>query len=259
MRIVVLVKEVPDTYKERSLSTGTGLLNREKGENVVDEISDRALEVALSYRGSGGDAHITVLTMGSETASGSLRKCLARGADEAVHIVDDDLVGADIRLTAEVLAAALQRYPYDLIIAGDQSYDGAGGVLPVMIAEILGIPALPTLHTVNISSAEVTGSCTRESLVLELSASYPALISITQQLPPPGFPDFKGVIAAKKKPIEQLSLSDIGLDMDFILATPRTILLQVTTGPPRQSGVKIVDGGNGASEVVDFLAGKNLI
>lgn len=259
MRIIVLVKEVPDTYSERTLNRITGLLERPAGDNVIDEISDRALEVALEYRRTHQDAHITVMTMGPESASGILRKCLARGADDAVHIKDDQLIGADIRLTAEVLAAAIQQHGFDLVVAGNESYDGAGGVLPVMISEILGIPALSHLHEVTISPDAICGLSARNDLVVKLETFYPALISITERLPEPGLADFKGIVAAKKKPMNTLGLQDLGVTGDDIVQTPRTILLAVESGPERPPGRVVTDQGDGAEKILDFLNEKNLL
>ena len=141
MKIVVLVKEVPDTYGDRKLSLETGLADRGASETVLDEIGERSLEVALSYADKHPDAEVVVMSMSPEGSAATVRKGLAMGAASAVHIADEGLVGADLGLTAEVLAAALQRTGFDLVIAGNLSTDGSGGVLPAMVAELLDVPA----------------------------------------------------------------------------------------------------------------------
>ncbi|MEY4039684.1 MAG: hypothetical protein RLZZ52_552 [Actinomycetota bacterium] len=131
MRIVVLVKEAPDTYGERFLDLETGLADRNKSERVLDEIVERALEYAISYAEKHDGTEVVALSMATEDATASVRKALAMGADRAVLISDEALVGADVTLTSEVLAAALKHIGYDLVIAGDQSTDGAGGSPPL--------------------------------------------------------------------------------------------------------------------------------
>ncbi len=130
MKIFVLVKEVPDTYGDRTLNLETGLADRGAGDVVLDEITERALEVALSYADKNEGTEVVALTMAPESATASVRRALAIGAASAIHIVDEQLVGADLGLTAEVLAAAIRRGAPDLVITGNLSTDGAGGVLP---------------------------------------------------------------------------------------------------------------------------------
>ena len=138
MKIFVLVKEVPDTYGDRKLSLETGLADRSAGDVVLDEITERALEVALSYADKNPDAEVTALTMAPESSTATVRRALAIGAASAIHIADDELVGADLGLTAQVLAAAIRRGGADLVITGNLSTDGSGGVIPAMLAEHLG-------------------------------------------------------------------------------------------------------------------------
>src|SRR5690625_4908913 len=137
MKIVVLVKEVPDTYGERKHDLETGLVDRAASDRVPDEITERAVEAALSYAEANAGAEVIALSVGPESANGALRKALAMGATSAVHILDDALIGADLTLTAEVLAAALKRIGFDLVLAGNESTDGTGGVIPSMLGELL--------------------------------------------------------------------------------------------------------------------------
>ena len=252
MRIVVLLKEVPDTYGDRKLNLETGLAERAGADNVVDEIGERSLEVALSYADANEGTEVTVLTMAPEGATASVRKGLAMGAASAVHIADPALSGADLGLTAEVLAAELRASGFDLVIAGNQSTDGSAGMLPAMLAELLSVPALTSLSAVTIAADTVAGTRASDDATMKVSASLPAVISITEALPDARFPNFKGIMAAKKKPFETVSLADLGVDIDPASA-PQSILTQVSEKPPRGAGVKITDEGDAGEKLAAYL------
>ncbi|MEV8516941.1 electron transfer flavoprotein subunit beta/FixA family protein [Dactylosporangium sp. NPDC051484] len=252
VRIVVLIKEVPDTYSDRKLSLETGLADRDASESVLDEIGGRALEVALSYADQNPGAEVVVLSMAPESAQASIRKSLAMGAGSAVQVVDDRLLGADLGLTAQVLAAAVQRVGFDLVVTGNQSTDGSGGVIPAMVAERLGVPQLTALTSVEITESAVRGTRATDEGVATVSAPLPAVISIMEALPDARFPSFKGVKAAKKKPFETLSLDDLGVDAELVDA-PRSIVMAIARKPPRGAGVKIVDEGDAGIRLAQFL------
>lgn len=257
MKIVVLVKEVPDTYGDRVLDLETGLAQRDAGDRVLDEIGERALEVALAHADASGDAEVVLLSMAPEAATTSLRRGLAMGAASAVQVVDEGLVGADLGLTAQVLAAALDRIGFDLAITGNLSTDGTGGVLPAMIAELLDIPAATALTSVRIGDGEVAGVRASDAGTMEVSAALPAVISITEALPDPRMANFKGIMAAKKKPFETLTLAD--LDIDPLDARwSRSIMIGIAEKPPRAAGVKIVDEGDAGEKLADFLVENRL-
>ena len=258
MKIVVLLKEVPDTYGERTLNLETGLAERGGADNVVDEIGERALEVALSHADAAEGVEVTVLSMAPEGATASVRKGLAMGAAAATHVVDEGLAGADLGLTAEVLAAALRAEGFDLVIAGNQSTDGAAGMLPAMLAELLEVPSLTNLSEVSITSEAVSGTRASELASMQVSASLPAVISITEALPDARFPNFKGIMAAKKKPLEVKSLADLGVDAADMTAS-RGIMVSIAERPPRAAGVKITDDGDAAAQVAAFLAENRLV
>lgn len=257
MRIAVLMKEVPDTYGERKIDPETGLADRGSSEAVLDEIGERALETALSFADQHSGTEITVVSMGPETAVPNLRRALAIGAGDALHIVDQNLSGADLSLTAEVVAAALRRGEFDLVIAGNVSTDGSGGVLPAMIAELLGVPHLTALHSVMIAESSITGQRITESGEVTVQAELPAVISITEALPAARFPNFRGLMAAKKKPLETISLADLGVDASDE-AAGRSIVLAVAERPERQAGVKIIDEGDAATQLVEYLVANRL-
>jgi electron transfer flavoprotein beta subunit len=252
MKIVVLVKEVPDTYGDRKLSLETGLADRAASETVLDEIGERALEVALSFADKNPDTEVVVLSMSPESAAATVRKGLAMGAASAVHVADERLLGADLGLTAEVLAAAVKRTGFDLVIAGNQSTDGTGGVIAAMLAELLGVPAATNLNSVEITADAVSGERAIDGGTAQVSAALPAVISITERLPDARFPNFKGIMAAKKKPFETITLDDLDVDPEDAAAS-RSIVIALTERPPRQAGVKIVDEGDAGSQLAEFL------
>jgi electron transfer flavoprotein beta subunit len=252
MKIVVLVKEVPDTWGDRKLDLETGLADRGASDAVLDEIGERSLEVALSYADANPGTDVVVLSMAPESAQATVRKALAMGAASAVQVVDDALHGADLGLTAEVLAAALTRTGFDLVITGNLSTDGSGGVMPAMLAELLNLPAALNLTSVTISGDAVSGVRATDAGTAEVTAPLPAIISITEALPDARFPNFKGIMAAKKKPFETVSLADLGVDPDAPDAS-RSIMVAIAEKPPREAGVKIVDEGDAGEKLAEFL------
>ncbi|MBW1641128.1 electron transfer flavoprotein subunit beta/FixA family protein [Microbacterium resistens] len=258
MKIFVLVKEVPDTYGDRKLDLTTGLADRAAGDVVLDEITERALEVALSYADANAGTEVVAVSMAPESATASVRRALAMGAGSAVHVVDEQLRGADLGVTAAVLAAVVRRGEPDLVLTGNLSTDGSGGVLPAMLAEHLGFAQLTALSAVTISADAVSGTRVTDYGAQEVSAQLPAVVSITEALPDARFPNFKGIMAAKKKPLEVLSLADLGVSVDPAEA-PQTIMTAVAEKPPRAAGVKITDEGDAAAQLVEFLAQNRLV
>ena len=259
MKIIVLVKQVPDTWGERKLSLATGVLDRAASDTIIDEIGERALEVALLHKDA-TDAEVVVLTMGPASAVEVLRKGLAMGADSAVHVLDDALVGSDAVWTSAALSAAITKTGCDLVVAGNESTDGRGGVIPAMIAERMGRPHLTFLNTVQISGSVVSGERSTEYGTLSVKASLPAVISITEHSVEPRFPSFKGLMRAKKKPLIVLSLADLEIDpaVEFA-AVGRSVVMTTTPRPARAAGKKIVDSGNAGIELAEFLAAARLL
>ncbi|WP_173922360.1 electron transfer flavoprotein subunit beta/FixA family protein [Agromyces sp. Marseille-P2726] len=258
MKIVVLVKEVPDTYGDRKLDLETGLADRGASEPVLDEIGERSLEVALSYADKHADTEVVVMSMAPEGSASTIRKGLAMGAASAVHVADEGLLGADLGLTAEVLAAAVKRAGFDLVVAGNLSTDGSGGVLPAMIAELLDVPAATNLNSVEIGDGTVSGERASDGATMRVTAELPAVISVTERLPDARFPNFKGIMAAKKKPFETLSLADLGVDPEDPEAA-RSIMIGLAEKPPRAAGVKISDEGDAGEQLAEFLVQNRLV
>lgn len=258
MKIVVLIKEVPDTWGERRLDLETGLTDRAGVTPVLDEIDERAVEAALAFADAHPGTEVVALTMAPASAAATVRKALAMGATSAVHVVDDALRGADLLLTADVLAAAIRRAGFDLVIAGNLSTDGGGGVLPAMVAEVLGVPNLTALSTLELSDDSVAGERVSDAGTMRVSAALPAVVSITEAMPEGRFTTFKGIMAAKKKPYETVDATALGVEPEDP-AVPRYIMLSVSERPPREAGVKITDEGDAAEKLAAFLADEGVL
>jgi electron transfer flavoprotein beta subunit len=258
MKIVVLVKQVPDTYEERQLDADSGRIVREGADLVLDEINERALEVALSHKDKNKETEVVLLTMGPAEAADALRKGLSMGADSAVHVVDDELAGSDLQWTAEVLAAALTRTGFDLVIAGNESTDGRGGMIPAMIAEHLRVPHLTSLNTAVLSATTIRGERGTESGAMVVEAVLPAVVSVTERSPEARFPGFKGIMTAKRKPVVTLSLGDLGTD-PASSGSGRSAVRSALKRPARTAGKKVIDEGNAAAELVEFLVAERVI
>lgn len=256
MKIVVLVKQVPDTWGERVLEVPGGRLDRGASDAVIDEIGERAVEAALVVKDSAKDTEVVVITMGPAGANDVLRKSLAMGADSAVHVIDDSLAGADLSWTATVLAAAVKRTGFDVLVAGNESTDGRGGVVPSMIAELLGVPQVTFLNSVEIAEGKVTGERRNEHGSVMVSASTPVVVSVTESSNEPRFPNFKGIMSAKKKPLETITVADLGIDFSGL---GTSVVVTTAAKPAREAGKKIVDEGNAAEELAEFLSAGRLI
>ncbi len=254
MKIIALVKQVPDTGGERKLNAD-GTVDREASERIIDEINERALEVALSYKDTNKQTEVVLMTMGPTDATSTLRKGLSMGADSAVHVVDDGLAGSDAAKTSAVLAAALTQVGFDLIVAGNESTDGRSGAVPAMLAERLGVAQLTHLNSVELAEGTVSGERTVDGGTLKAHATLPAVISVTEVAAEPRFPNFKGIMTAKKKPVTVLSLAELQVDAPGA----HSVVVSVTERPARTAGKKIVDDGNAGTELAEFLAAERLI
>lgn len=254
MKIAVLVKQVPDTGEQRNLDPATGLVDR-ASENVLDEINERALEVALRYKDANKGTEVVVVSMGPDTLTKGLRKALSMGADAAIHVLDDGLAGADAGRTAAVLAGALRSAAADLVVAGNESTDGRGGVVPAMIAEHLSLPLLSALYTVELTEGDVSGDRRTDTGSLRASAPLPAVISVTEWAAEVRFPSFKGILTAKRKPLTVLSVAELG-ELPGIQG--HTVIVSTLRSPARTAGRRIVDEGNAGNELAEFLCSGRL-
>jgi electron transfer flavoprotein beta subunit len=259
MNIVVLVKQVPDTYSERRLR-GDGALDRDASDAVLDEINERAVEEALQLKEAHGGA-VTVVSMGPDRATEAIRKALSMGADAAVHLTDEGLAGSDAVGTARALAGAIGTVgEVDLVLAGNEASDGRSAAVPAMVAEVLGLPALTHARQVTVEGGSVTVRRETDDGVVTLSAELPAVVSVNEKINEPRYPSFKGIMAAKKKPVTTLSLADAGLDASQVgAAAALTSVVSATPKPPKTAGEKVVDDGDGGTKLAAFLVAQKLI
>jgi electron transfer flavoprotein beta subunit len=256
--IVVLVKQVPDTYSERKLTDGDHTLDRESADAVLDEINERAVEEALLIK-EAQDGEVTVVSVGPDRAAEAIRKALSMGADKAVHVSDPALHGADVFQTATVLAAAINRIgDVDLVIAGNESSDGSGGAVPAVLAELLGYPQLTHARKVELDGTTIKVARETEEGITHLEASLPAVVSVGEKINEPRYPSFKGIMAAKKKPVDTLTVADLGVS-DVGLDNAWSKVVEAAPKPPRSSGQRVTDEGEGGSQIAQYLVSQKLI
>ncbi|WP_018178988.1 electron transfer flavoprotein subunit beta/FixA family protein [Jongsikchunia kroppenstedtii] len=256
--IVVLIKQVPDTNSERKLNADF-TLDRDI-DPVICEINERAVEEALQIKEANG-GEVTILTVGPEKATDAIRKALSMGADKAVHIQDDQMAGSDTVQTAWVLARALGTIEgVELVIAGNEASDGRVGAVPAIIAEYLELPQLTHLRKLTVEGDKLTGERETDEGIFGLEATLPAIVSVTEKINEPRFPSFKGIMAAKKKEIQVLSLADIGVEAGEVgQANAGSTVLSSTPKPPKAAGEKVVDEGDGGVKLAEFLVGQKII
>jgi electron transfer flavoprotein beta subunit len=256
--IVVLVKQVPDTYSERKLSDSDHTLDRDSADAVLDEINERAIEEALVIK-EAHDGEVTVLSVGPERATDAIRKALSMGADKAVHVVDESLHGSDLLQTAKVIAAAIGTVDgVDLVIAGNEASDGQGGAVPAVLAELLGYPQLTHAREVTIDGDTVKVTRETDEGLTHLEATMPAVVSVSEKINEPRYPSFKGIMAAKKKPVSTLSVADLEVG-DVGLSSAWSTVVEALPKPPRGAGQRVEDEGDGGAKVAAYLVSQKLI
>ncbi|MBD3549598.1 electron transfer flavoprotein subunit beta/FixA family protein [Streptomyces sp. JV180] len=259
LRIVVCVKYVPDATGDRRFADDL-TLDRDDVDGLLSELDEYAVEQALQIADGADDAEITVVTVGPEDARDALRKALSMGADKAVHVEDDDLHGTDVMGTSLVLAKAVEKAGYDLVVCGMASTDGVMGVLPALLAERLGVPQVTLLSEVAVQDGVVSGRRDGDTASERLEASLPAVVSVTDQSGEARYPSFKGIMAAKKKPVESLDLEDLGLEAEEVgLAGAWTGVDSAAERPARTAGTIVKDEGEGGKQLAEYLAGQKFI
>jgi electron transfer flavoprotein beta subunit len=258
MNIVVLVKQVPDSGAERTLSADH-TVERASASNVINEMDEYAIEEALRLKEAVG-GEVTVLTMGPASAAESIRKALSMGPDKAVHVIDDALHGSCAVATSKVLAAALGTLNPDLVLCGAESTDGRVQVMPHMLAERLGIAALTGARKLTVAGSELTAERQTDEGYEVVTATTPAIVSVWDTINDPRYPSFKGIMAAKKKPVQTLSLADLGVAADEVgTAGATSAVLEFAKRPPRSAGTRITDEGDGGAQLVAYLATEKFV
>ena len=263
MRILVCVKHVPDAQGERSFRAEDHTTDRSAVDGLLSELDEYAVEEALKLKES-ADAEVVVLTMGPADAADAIRKALQMGADAGVHVSDEALHGSDAIATSRVLAAAVEKVatdgPVDLVLSGMASTDGSMGVVPAMLAERLGWPQLTFASELTVESGTARVRRDGDSATEVVEAALPAVVSVTDQVNEPRYPSFKGIMAAKKKPVQTWSLGDLGVEAGEVgLAGAWTAVDSVTARPPREKGEVVVDEGDGGTRLAEFLASRRFV
>ena len=259
MKIAVCVKYVPDATSERTFSSDH-TVDRAGVDGVLSELDEYAVEEALKLRDSDG-AEIVVITVGPEDARAAVLKSLQMGADAGVHVCDEAIHGSDAVGTSLVLAKAVERQQADLVLCGMASTDGSMSVVPAMLAERLGLPQVTFASEVTVEGSTVRVRRDGDAATELIEAAMPLLMSVTDQANEPRYPSFKGIMAAKKKPVEQLTLTDLGIDPgDVGIDAAWTRVQETQARPPRSAGTIVTDeDGAGAGQLVEFLASQKFI
>jgi len=252
MKVVVCMKQIPDPATPYRLEEGTNWLIRPE-EQILDDTDRYGVEMGLQLA-QDGDGTVTLVSMGPAGNGQGIRQALAMGADKAILVVDDSLRGSEALTTARVLSAAIQREDFDLVIAGTESTDGYSGVVPQMIAELLGVPALT--YATRVETGEGSVKIHRQTLAGYdvVSSDLPALVTVTAGVVEPRYPTFKGIMDAKKKPIEQVTLADLGVERG-----PEQTVASIVDAAERVSGQKLEDDGEAHLAIVSLLEQRKVI
>ena len=265
MNIVVCVKYVPDATADRHFESDN-TVDRQGVDGLLSELDEYAVEQALQIKerqseGGSSDVEVTVVTVGPDNATDAIRKALQMGADKGVHVVDDAIAGSDSIATSLVLAEAIKKLEYDLVVCGMSSTDASMGVVPAMLAERLDLPGVTLGSEVEFEGGTVRIRRDGDTATQTVEASTPLVLSVTDQSGEARYPSFKGIMAAKKKPLETWSLSDLGVSADQVgLSTAWSQVEETEARPPRTQGEVVTDEqGSGAAKLTEFLASKKFI
>ena len=262
MNIVVCVKHVPDAQADRTFTDSDKTVDRAGVDGLLSELDEYAVEEALKLA-EATSGEVTVVTVGPEGAADAIKKSLQMGADKGVHVCDDAIHGSDAPATSLILAEAIKKATDgspELVITGMASTDGTMGVVPAMLAERLSLPQVTLASALKVEGGTVT--ITRDGDVNSetIEASLPALVSVTDQINEPRYPSFKGIMAAKKKPVETWTLADLGVDAGQVgLDNSWTKVVEFAKRPPREQGEIIKDEGDGGTKLAEFLANRKFL
>jgi len=253
MNVVVCVKQIPDPAVPGSLEADH-TLNR-SGKLILDESDSYGVEMALQLVNAAGGGEVTLVSMAPNNEVSGLRTALAMGAAKAILVSDPALEGSDALSTAKVLAKSVERAgDVDLVLTATESSDGYTGTVPAQVAELLGWPAVTCAKHVEIADGKVKVQRQTEAGYDMVEAPLPAVVSVTAGVVEPRYPSFKGIMAAKNKPVDQVTASDLGLDASQVgWSGARQEITNVEQAPARQAGEKFEDDGTGAEKVVAFL------
>jgi len=266
MNIVVCVKYVPDATADRQFESDN-TVDRVGVDGLLSELDEYAVEQALQIKekADGDDVTVTALCVGPEKAVDAVRKALQMGADKAVHVTDEAIAGSDYVATSLVLAKAVEKIgaeeKVDLVVCGMASPDASGSVVPAMLAERLGLPQVTLASVIETQGDQVRIKRDGDTATEVIGGTMPLVLSVTDQSGEARYPSFKGIMAAKKKPMETWSLGDIGVEADQVgLSVAWSEVEDTTARPPRTAGEIVTDeDGSGATALTEFLASKKFI
>jgi len=253
MNVVVCVKQIPDPADPGKLDPETKTLDRST-KLILDETDSYGVEMALQLAEAAGGGTVSLVSMAPNGEVGGLRTALAMGADSAVIVSDDALAGTDALGTAKVLAAAIARSEPDLVLAGTESSDGYTGTVPAQIAALMGLPAVTFAKAIEVSDGSVTVQRQTDDGYDAVTCPLPCVVSVTSGVVEPRYPSFKGIMAAKSKPVDEVGLSDLGIDAGSVgWAGGNQEIVDIATAEERQAGEKVVDEGDAHERIVAFL------
>ena len=259
MKIAVCVKQVPDATVHKKIDPGTKRLDR-SGEAALNPTDLNAVEEALRIKESQGEGEVVLVSLGPEKAVESLRKALAMGADRSVLVADEAAAGSDLLGTSRALAAVLEREGADLIIFGQASSDGDGAVLWAAVADRLRRPLISQAASITVEGDKVTGKRQTEHGYDVISAPLPAVVAVSDAINEPRYPSLKGIMGAKTKPQETVSLSDLGVEAaEAGEAGAKTTVLELGPPPSRGDSIKIEDDGSAAQKILDYVTERRLL
>ncbi len=259
MNIVVCVKHVPDATGERTFNAADNTVDRAGSDGLLSELDEYAIEEGLRIT-EAGDGEVTVLTVGPEQAADAVRKSLQMGAHKGVHVCDAGLHGSDSVATSLVLAEAIRKLDHDMVLCGMASTDGSMSVVPAMLAERLGLPQVTFASEVTVDGDTVRIRRDGDAATEIVEASVPVLVSVTDQSNEPRYPSFKGIMAAKKKPVETWSLADLGVDASRVgLDAACTKVSAFEARPARTAGQIVTDEGEGGVQLAEYLATQKFV
>ena len=258
MNVVVCVKQIPDPAEPGKLEADNTL--DRSGKLILDESDSYGVEMALQLADASGGGEVTLVSMAPNGETSGLRTALAMGAAKAILVSDDALSGAGALDTAKVLAAAIKRAEPDLVLAATESSDGYTGTVPEQVAALLGVTSVTFAKEIHIDGEAVKVQRQTELGYDEVEASLPALVSVTAGVVEPRYPSFKGIMAAKSKPVDQLTLSDLGIDAATVgSAGAGQEIVAVDDAPAREAGEIVEDDGEGFTKIVAYLENLKVI
>jgi electron transfer flavoprotein beta subunit len=259
VKIVVLVKEVPEASARTRIDPGSLRLDR-SGTAALNPFDTHALEEALRVNEAQGEGEVVAVMMAPASAADSLRKALAIGADRAVHVVDDALAGSDLVATARALAKVVDREAPDLVLLGQQGSDSDGAVLWSAVADLLRLPVVSQAASLELADGKATVKRQTEYGYDVIEAPLPCLVAVSDAINDPRYPSLKGIMGAKKKPYEEVSAADLGVPADEVgEAGSHTTVLALADPPSRGESMRIEDDGTAAEKVLAYLGERKLI